>query len=780
VRLKSARRRARVLLALALLALTPAAAQHEHDRHASQPTSRETEAVELQPLTAQVKRLVEALDYLGEPFSVADKQSLARAADDTDEARALTTIYNVLDRRTLINVEISPESRVKVTRGAAPPVLVEKGWRSFLVRVRNEAGVTAQLKAESQNARPVYARGISDIPGGFSTEPRPTQRITPREVADRWLELSMFDKPPLAPTLSGLRVEYRVIQLYSRDRGQREAQLAFNVGQGTQDIGFRNDVPVLFNSLPSRDVTLRVADERGRPTTASFIIRDRQGRTYPAKTKRLAPDFSFHPQIYRADGEQIRLPAGAYTVEVTRGPEYLVERATLEVPARADSPAPTWRFRLRRWLDPPALGWYSGDHHIHAAGCSHYEAPTQGVLPEHMIRHIVGEALNVGDVLTWGPCYYYQKQFFEAKVNKLSTSDNLMRYDVEVSGFPSSHAGHLTLLNLREQDYPGARQIEDWPTWDLPILQWAKAQGAVVGFAHSGWGLEVKTDELPNYEVPKFDGIGANEYVVDVTHDAVDFISAADTPAVWELNVWYHTLNAGFRTRLAGETDFPCITGERVGQGRSYVRLEGQLDYEAWVQGLRAGRAYVSDGRSHLMDFQVNDLAVGTHGSELKLDRPQTVHVSARVAALLDAVPNETVRARRYDQLPYWDLERARVGATREVPLEVVVNGRAVARKLIKADGALQTVAFDLPVERSSWIALRILPSSHTNPVFVTVAGRPVRASRRSAEWCLKAVDQCWSQKAPKIAARERAAAERAYEHARQVYRQIAAESEPD
>ena len=48
-----------------------------------------------------------------------------------------------------------------------------------------------------------------------------------------------------------------------------------------------------------------------------------------------------------------------------------------------------------------------------------------------------------------------------------------MRYDVEVSGFPSSHAGHLVLLRLKDQNYPGAKELEDWPTWDLPILQWA-------------------------------------------------------------------------------------------------------------------------------------------------------------------------------------------------------------------------------------------------------------------------------------------------------------------
>ena len=27
-----------------------------------------------------------------------------------------------------------------------------------------------------------------------------------------------------------------------------------------------------------------------------------------------------------------------------------------------------------------------------------------------MMRHILGEDLNVGCVLTWGPCWYHQKQ----------------------------------------------------------------------------------------------------------------------------------------------------------------------------------------------------------------------------------------------------------------------------------------------------------------------------------------------------------------------------------
>ena len=150
-----------------------------------------------------------------------------------------------------------------------------------------------------------------------------------------------------------------------------------------------------------------------------------------------------------------------------------------------------------------------------------------------------------------------------------------MRYDVEVSGFPSSHAGHLCLLRLEEDDYPGTTRIEEWPSWDLPVLKWGKSQGGVTGFSHSGWGLQVRTDELPNYEMPGFDGIGANEYIVDVTHpDAIDFISMVDTPSIWELNIWYHALNVGFRTRVSGETDFPCIYGDKVGLGRIYVKLD--------------------------------------------------------------------------------------------------------------------------------------------------------------------------------------------------------------
>ncbi|MGH9613355.1 MAG: hypothetical protein ACRD4P_09780 [Bryobacteraceae bacterium] len=74
---------------------------------------------------------------------------------------------------------------------------------------------------------------------------------------------------------------------------------------------------------------------------------------------------------------------------------------------------------------------------------------------------------------------------------------------------------------------------------------------------------------------------------------------------------------------------------------------------------------------------------------------------------------------------------------------------------------------------QSSWVAVRILPAAHSNPVFVVVDGKPIRASEASAEWCLNAVHQCWTQKAPRISAQEASAARAAYNHAEQVYKRL-------
>jgi hypothetical protein len=727
--------------------------------------------------------------------------------ENSNVRQSIEGIQEVLDKYCLVGININPESRVKVAEGPAEKELIQNGWRTFLVKVHNEAGVTAPLVAESPNAAPLYQRGRGARQKPLADDPK---LVRPNQVGDRFLDLEMYNKQPLKPALSGLEIEYRILQIYTRAAGKREAQLSFNVGQGTQDIGFRNEVPILFDCKPGVTVNLSIKDVDGQPAMASFVIKDEKGRVYPAPSQRLAPDFFFHEQIYREDGETVSLPPGEYTFAVTRGPEYLTKHYDITVPAGVKSFDAG--FQLERWIHPARRNWYSGDHHVHAAGCAHYDAPTEGVTPADMMRHILGEDLNVGCVLSWGPCWYTQKKYFEGDVSKLSTPDYLMRYDVEVSGFPSSHAGHLCLLRLTEDDYPGTTYLEDWPSWTYPILKWGKDQGGVVGYSHSGWGLALPDyDEngnrieifrrrpgkrgraaykLPDYEVPRFDGIGANEYIVTVAHDVCDFISAVDTPAIWELNIWYHTLNCGMKTRISGETDFPCIFGDKVGLGRIYVKLDDseEFTFDNWVQGVKKGRSYCGDGQSHLMDFQVNDVALGEPGSDgkisqLDLEKPGKVKVTFDAAAWLEPEPTpqtEAIRNRRLDEKPYWNIERCRIGDTRKVPVEVIVNGQVAATKELVADGTTVPMEFEIEIPQSSWVAVRILPACHTNPIFVEVGGKPIRASRRSAEWCIKAVETCWNSKSGAIRESEREEAKAAYDKAAEIYRQIAAESVAD
>src|SRR5262245_30661707 len=605
--------------------------------------------VEGQPLAANVKRLLNALEFLGAPLPEATHKALQPALTERDAAR----VQQLLGPQVLLVVSINPESRVKAARGPARATLQQAGFTPVLIKVINEAGVTAPLHITSPQAGPVYAGTAR----GSMTRQGQLHLLENQNVKDdkgRFLHLEMFTQQPMTAKLSGLRVEYVLAVLSSTEAGKREASITFDVGQATQDLGFRGEVPVLFDVRPAVPVTLAVKDHDGTPTTGRFTFRDRAGHLYPPPAKRLAPDLFFQSHIYRRDGESVLLPPGELTMVASRGPEYRLLRRQVTVPARGEARIDV---RLERWINPQDHGFYSGDHHIHAAGCAHYTCPSEGVLPRDIFRQVQGEGLNVGCVLTWGPCFDHQRQFFRPTADLLSEPFTLLKYDIEVSGFGSQALGHVCLLNLREQHYPdtGTGIRKGWPTWTTPVLRWAKGQGAVTGYAHSASGLQINSlaaskrllaardadrdgklsraeaakaplpedfaaadadrdgflteteltashdraaDRLPNLAVPELDSVGAQEIFVTVPQGLCDFISSMDTARLPEWNCWYHLLNCGFPLKTAGETDFPCMSGTRVGQGRSYVRLGKvpQVDFAAWCESLARGRSYVSDG----------------------------------------------------------------------------------------------------------------------------------------------------------------------------------------
>ncbi len=797
--------------------------------------------VEGQPLGANIMRVVQALEYLGTPWSKDLTESLKQAARDRDAKR----LQELMDPNVLAIVEINPELRVKAMRGEAKAPLQQHGFTPAIIKVHNLGIVSRALNIDSPQAGAVYA-GASL---GILKRQAQTQLNTRENTAndpDRFLDVSVFRSSPMTPRLSGLEVEYVIALISSSEAGKREALLEFDIGQGTQDLGFRSELPVLFDVVPAIAVPLRVRDVDGSPTVARLTFRDRYGRVYPPQPKRLAPDFFFQPQIYRGDGQTVLLPPGTFTMTSCRGPEYreIETEITITSDHRDLVDVP-----LERWIDPMAFGFYNGDHHIHGAGCSHYTTPTEGVLPEHMFQQIKGEGLNVGCVLTWGPCYDYQRRFFSPGADKLSEALTVMKYDVEVSGFGSAALGHVCLLNLSDQTYPGSdgRSDRGWPTWTVPVMRWCQDQGGVTGYPHSALGMNPEhagaylleegdssgdkhlskeeaatvllprpfeeldhnndgllgheelakasdqvADTLPNLALPSMDGKGAMEIFVSVPEGVCDFVSAMDTERLPEWNTWYHLLNCGFPLKLSGETDFPCMSSRRVGQGRVYVQLGKQerLDYRAWVRGLGEGRSYVSDGFAHALKFEVATSDAAQKASPglsvIQLEKPDKVRIAAKVA-----FAPELPKAVAYDTLAPATGEGLRVigdtrvlhgerthervsGVTRLV--ELVINGLPVAQWEITGDGRIHELETEWAIDESAWVALRSFPQLHTNPVNVIVGGRPIRASKESAQWCETAVKILWKNRHHHINEDERGAARAAYDRAIARYREIAAE----
>ena len=793
--------------------------------------------VEGQPLAASTRRVAEALTFLGSPLSSDLITRLAAAW----KSRDAVAIQKLLDPHVLFVVSLNPEVRVKVQQGPAKAKLQQGGYMPHLVKVINDSTVSSQLRIASPQAGNVYSgTALAILKRQAQTELKDEEK--PDERTDTFLSVEMFQRPPMTPKLSGLKVEYAIALIYSSESGKREATIRFDVGAGTQDIGFRGEAPVLFDVQPAVPVKLAIQDHDGQPTVARLTIRDRFGRIYPSQAKRLAPDFFFQPQIYRNDGDVVLLPPGEFQVEFSRGPEYHVLHKQFTVKETdADSTDVKLPVKLARWINPMDHGFYGGDHHIHGAGCSHYEMPTQGVTPEDMYLQVKGEGLNVGCILTWGPCFDFQRNYFSPTADKVSEPFTVLKYDIEVSGFGSAALGHVCLLNLKDQEYPGSNGSKEkgWPTWTVPVLRWCKEQGGVTGYPHSAMHviptLEAKrilafdadesesvdkdevanallpepfetidedrdgfltsreltisagraADQLPNLAVPSMGAGGAMEICVSTAEGVCDFISAMDTARIPEWNTWYHLMNCGFPLKLSGETDFPCMSSRRVGQGRVYVQLGevDQVDYTDWCNGIAAGRSYVSDGFAHAPRFEVSGQSPGF--DDVQLDKPGSVNVKATVAF----APQTPIGVAYGNLMP--SIGRRMLGDTINLhaprsmeyirggrrKVELIVNGQAVSSVEVPADGQMHEIELTAQVEHSSWIALRHFPQLHTNPVNVLIGNKPIRASRDSARWCIETIHLLWKNRHERIAEPERPAARAAYDRAIALYEQIAEES---
>lgn len=462
---------------------------------------------------------------------------------------------------------------------------------------------------------------------------------------------------------------------------------------------------------PTGDLEIAVTDADGAslPARVSVIGADDRGWT-PADALRHADDAfdraerSFEPTYFHSPGSsRLEVPAGAYTVEVWRGPEYDPVRRQVSV---AEGQPTRVTVALERIAEPEADGWYSGDLHVHMNYGGAY-----AVDPELLIRQAAAEDLDVVENTVVNKEQRVPDiAAFRTDRDPASTPGNHLFHGQE---FHTSLWGHSALLGLQEHfllpdyaAYVNTPAASPYPH-NAAAFDLAHAQGAIVGYVHPFDSVPDPTDRsVPlNHELP-----------VDVALGKVDYLEVvgfSDHLATAE--VWYRLLNCGFRLPAGAGTDamtnFASLRGP-VGTNRTYVKVDGDFHHRAFLDGVRAGRTVATNGP--LLTLSIGDAGIGD-----EIELPAGTHRLRVTGTLRSAVPVDH--------------------------LQLVRNGEVVAELPLAVDRRSAEVDETVEVDASGWYTLRawseqarhpvldIYPFGTTSPIWVTVDGQPVRSAEAAA-----------------------------------------------
>jgi len=447
-----------------------------------------------------------------------------------------------------------------------------------------------------------------------------------------------------------------------------------------------------------------IADDAMRVGTPSILVdreslgawRATRGEVLAVMSQKVVNNYTRTEQFYSGGRFQLPLPAGKYKLRVFKGLEYRI--ASREIEIRADESLEL-KLPLVRWINLQEQGWYSSDAHIHVA------RPVEQINPE-ISRWMQAEDIHVANILQWGNSHHFNNtwQYAHGRESIYHEGDYWLATGQEN---PRSHIlGHTLTFGARAPIHFPDNYLVYRQYWDE-----ARRQNAVTGWAHfADFGGQVG--------VP-----------IDLLDGLVDFIEVLQFDRA-DYSVWYDALNLGARVAPVGGTDYPA--GPYLpGRERFYTRVEGKLDYGAWLDGLRHGRTFVTNGP--LLEFTVAGHAMG---DEVRLDKPTTVRIEARV---------------RFD--PARDDVRQ---------LEFIADGEVVRRFEREGSAAEIACRWDYLAAETGWLAVRVAgkklaePNSpyepkhlyyqeqspalaHSAAIYITVAGTPPQAAKPRAKIVAKA-----------------------------------------
>ena len=400
--------------------------------------------------------------------------------------------------------------------------------------------------------------------------------------------------------------------------------------------------------------------------------------------------------FFFADGEfEVQVGRGRTDVLVERGTEYRPRRVTVETPEAGVAEV---EIALERWHRPQASNWYPGNTHIH-----YDEKETR---PDERLGvdcSVEGYNVTCVSVLDRRQLPYASNKYPIGVMNEFTTAHHVLdigeenRHYGEKSPWGFGY-GHVMFLNIRNLVQPVSRghilsaQFDP----DYPPLCFccddARDQGGLVIWCHNGRGMEAPVAAA----LGKLDAFNLfDPFWMDPEYD-----------------LWYKLLNCGLRLPASTGTDWFVCSNNRV-----YVQVEGEFSYEAWIDGMKKGRTYVTNGPA--VDMAVNGAGLGS-------------------TLLLDGGGRLEVEVTFDSHYPV-------------VAAEVVADGAVVHRQAFPAGERTGTVRCELAAERDGWVAARLWGDArdsfdqavyaHTSPTYYT-CGRPPEGRSGDVRFFLDSIDE--------------------------------------
>jgi Tol biopolymer transport system component len=460
---------------------------------------------------------------------------------------------------------------------------------------------------------------------------------------------------------------------------------------------------------PMAHLNLNITDAQGHPAWARVSVTDAAGRFYAPAGAWIHADDGFDRSLrpfeahyFHAQGEaSIDVPAGATTVQIAHGLERKIERRQVE--AIADRVAEVAvNLDEGTWAVPEAGHWASADVHVHMNYGGTYRNT-----PAHLATQALAENLGVVHALIVNK----EQRFPDIAYSGLQRDPASLPNAIIVHGqeYHTSYWGHLGLLDIAGgiilpgyAGYPGTAASSLYPM-NADVADMAHARGALVGYVHP-------FDDPPEPITKPAESL-TNELPVDIALGKVDYMEIVGfSDHRITAGVWYRLLNLGFRIAAAGGTDamanFASLRGP-VGMNRTYVRVPGEVAVADWLEGLKRGRSFATNGP--LLGLTLGGAGVG---DELKFAAAQarikfSVHLRSIVAV---------------DHL------------------DLVCNGRIARSFVTRTPADRLDVEGDIALNTSGWCLLRASTDSArdevmdnyiyatTSPIYISIGGAAPRS----------------------------------------------------